>query len=62
MPLIQELQRRNVFKVSAAYLALGWVITQVTATVAPFLRLPEWTVPLVVWVGVIGFPCVVLFS
>jgi len=57
-----ELKRRNVFRASAAYLALGWVVTQVTSTVAPALHLPDWIVPVVVWIGVIGFPFVLVFS
>jgi TolB-like protein/lipoprotein NlpI len=60
--LFAELRRRNVFKAAAAYLALGWVVTQVTSTVAPPLHLPEWIVPVVVWIGVIGFPFVIMFS
>jgi adenylate cyclase len=60
--LIAELKRRNVIRVGAAYLALGWVMAQVTGTVAPALKLPDWTLPLVVWVGVIGFPFVMVFS
>ena len=62
MSLFAELKRRNVFRASAAYLALGWVVTQVTSTVAPALHLPDWIVPVVVWIGVIGFPFVVVFS
>ena len=62
MSLIDELKRRNVFKAGAAYLALGWVVTQVTSTVAPLLHLPEWIAPVVVWIGVIGFPFVIMFS
>jgi len=62
LSLIDELKRRNVFKAGAAYLALGWVVTQVTSTVAPLLHLPEWIGPVVVWIGVIGFPFVILFS
>jgi TolB-like protein/Tfp pilus assembly protein PilF len=62
MNLFVELKRRNVFRASAAYLALGWVVTQVTSTVAPALHLPDWIVPVVVWIGVIGFPFVVIFS
>ncbi|HET7063542.1 MAG TPA: tetratricopeptide repeat protein [Rudaea sp.] len=62
MSLIEELKRRNVFKAGAAYLALGWVVTQVTSTVAPVLHLPEWISPVVIWIGVIGFPFVILFS
>ena len=62
MSLIEELKRRNVFKAGAAYLALGWVVTQVTSTVAPLLHLPESIGPVVVWIGLIGFPFVILFA
>ena len=62
MSLIAELKRRNVFRVSAAYLALGWIVTEVTATVAPMLHLPDWVGPVVLWIGVIAFPFVVMFS
>jgi len=62
MGLFAELKRRNVFRAAAAYVALGWVVTQVTSTVAPALHLPDWIVPVVVWIGVIGFPFLVMFS
>jgi TolB-like protein/cytochrome c-type biogenesis protein CcmH/NrfG len=62
LSLFAELKRRNVIRVSAAYLALGWIVTEVTATVAPMLHLPEWVGPVVLWIGVIGFPFVVMFS
>jgi len=58
----QELKRRNVFKVTAAYLALSWVITQVTGAVVPALHLPDSIPSIVVWLGAIGFPFVILFS
>jgi len=60
--LFSELKRRNVFKAGIAYLALGWVVTQVTSTVAPAFNLPGWIVPVVVWIGVIGFPFLIVFS
>lgn len=62
MSLIAELRRRNVFRVAAAYLALGWIVTQVTATVAPMLGLPPWVGPVVLWIGAIGFPFALLFA
>ncbi len=62
MSLFAELKRRNVFRMGGAYLALGWVVTQVTATVAPTLGMPEWTLKLVVWLGIIGFPLIVAFA
>src|SRR5512135_1102364 len=60
--LFAELKRRNVFKAGAAYLALGWVVVQVTATLVPALNLPSSLVPIVTWIGVIGFPFVIMFS
>jgi serine/threonine-protein kinase len=62
LSLIAELKRRNVFKACAAYLALGWVVIQVTATMAPALNLPPSVVPIVTWIGVAGFPFIVLFA
>ncbi|HSC12448.1 MAG TPA: tetratricopeptide repeat protein [Rhodanobacteraceae bacterium] len=60
--LFAELRRRNVFKAGAAYLALGWVVVQITATLVPVLNLPSSLVPIVTWIGLIGFPFVVTFS
>ena len=62
MSLIAELKRRNVFKTGAAYLALGWVVVQITSTLVPALNLPSSLVPIVTWIGVIGFPFVIMFS
>lgn len=62
MKLIEELKRRNVFRVGAAYVLLGWVVVQVTDTVTPALKLPEWTLGLVTWLGIIGFPFALFFA
>ena len=56
MKLIDELKRRNVFRVGAAYVLLGWIVVQVTDTVSPALNLPDWTLPFVTWMGIVGFP------
>jgi TolB-like protein/lipoprotein NlpI len=60
--LFAELKRRNVFRAAVAYLALGWVVVQVTSTVVPALNLPAAVVPIVTWIGVIGFPFLIVFS
>ena len=62
LSLFAELRRRNVFKAGAAYLALGWIVVQITATLVPALNLPSSLVPIVTWIGVIGFPFVIMFS
>jgi hypothetical protein len=61
LSLFIELKRRNVLRVPAAYLALSWVIAQVTGAVVPALRLPDSIPSIVVWLVFIGFPFVVLF-
>jgi TolB-like protein/tetratricopeptide (TPR) repeat protein len=60
--LFAELKRRNVFRAGIAYLALGWVVVQVTSTVVPALNLPPAVVPIVTWIGVVGFPFLIVFS
>jgi len=62
MSLLAELKRRNVLKVTAAYLALGWLVIEVSTTVTPLLNLPEWLPRVLLWIGIIGFPFVVVFS
>jgi adenylate cyclase len=62
MSFLAELKRRNVIKVSAAYLALGWLVLEVSTTVTPLLNLPEWLPRVLLWIGIIGFPFVVVFS
>ena len=62
MGLFAELKRRNVFRVGAAYVLLAWVVIQVTDTVGPALKLPEWTLTVVTWFGVIGFPFALFFA
>lgn len=62
MPIFEELKRRNVIRVGAAYLLFAWVIIQVTDTVGPALHLPEWTLGLVTWISIIGFPLALFFA
>jgi TolB-like protein len=62
MGLFAELKRRNVFRVGVAYVLLAWVVIQVTDTVGPALNLPEWTLSVVTWFGVIGFPFALFFA
>ena len=59
---IDELKRRNVVRVGAAYLALAWVVIQVTETLVPVLGMPESVILIVFYIGLVGFPCVLLFA
>jgi len=52
----QELKRRNVYKVAAAYAVVGWLLVQIATQVFPFFEIPNWAVRLIVLAIVIGFP------
>ncbi len=60
--LLAELKRRNVYRVAFAYLILGWLVLQITDIVAPALHLPYWTITLVTFLGIIGFPFAMFFT
>jgi TolB-like protein/Tfp pilus assembly protein PilF len=62
MGLLTELKRRNVVRVGIAYVLLAWVVIQATDTVGPALNLPDWTLSVVTWFGIVGFPFVLLFA
>jgi TolB-like protein len=55
-----ELRRRNVFKVVVAYAIVGWLLIEMSATVFPALKLPEWTVTFVTALVLISFPIILI--
>ncbi|MBO6621770.1 MAG: tetratricopeptide repeat protein [Balneola sp.] len=59
---IQELKRRNVFKVAVAYAIAGWLIIQIVATVFPAFEFPGWTTQFVIILVGIGFPLALIFA
>jgi TolB-like protein/Flp pilus assembly protein TadD len=62
MPLAAELRRRNVFRVAAAYLVVGWLLTEVLTTILPALGAPEWSETAVIYVFVLGFVAAVVLA
>ena len=56
MSFLNELKRRDVFRVGIAYLAVSWLILQVTDTVVPILELPAWVMRFILLLLLIGFP------
>ena len=61
MSFFLELKRRNVFRVAAAYLVAGWLVTEVLTTVLPTIGAPDWISRAVVLVFALGFlPTVVV--
>lgn len=60
--LFEELKHRNVFRVGIAYLALAWLVIQITSIAVPALNLPETLNSIVFYLGLIGFPFALLLA
>jgi len=59
---IDELKRRKVFRVTATYSVVAWIIMQIGEVTFPALRLPDWVLTAVVVVLLIGFPVVAIVA
>ncbi|MGB5258101.1 MAG: tetratricopeptide repeat protein [Woeseiaceae bacterium] len=62
MSLVAELRRRHVFRAAAAYLVVGWLLTEVLTTILPTLGAPAWAARTVILVFAFGFFPAVIFS
>jgi len=60
--LISELRRRKVCRAATMYFVAMWVICQIVDIIAPSIGLPQWTLSLVVILGLIGFPLAIVCS
>lgn len=60
MTFFSELKRRNVYRVGALYVVVGWLLLQVTDVVLSILALPAWTGKLVLVLLAIGLPIVLI--
>jgi TolB-like protein len=59
---IDELKRRNVIRVTVAYVIASWILLQVVDVLVPLLTLPAWVGRLVFLFVVIGMVPVLIFS
>jgi len=57
-----ELKRRNVVRVSLAYIVASWLLIQAAGVLEPALLLPEWVDRVVTVFLLIGFPIVIIFA
>ena len=58
----QELQRRKVYRVAAAYVVAAGFIIQIGSAVFPAWELPNWTLRLVIVLLLIGFPVALILA
>ena len=62
MSFVSELRKRKVFQVAIGYLAVAWLLVQVTATILPAFDLPVWALRFVVLLFALGFPIALLMA
>jgi TolB-like protein/Flp pilus assembly protein TadD len=60
--LFDELQRRNVVRVTIGYIVSSWLLIQVADLVLENIGSPKWVIQSIMLVLALGFPVVVFFS
>ena len=58
--LFSELKRRNVFRVTGVYAAVGWLVAQIAALSANSFGAPDWVMKMVIVALLIGIPIVMI--
>ncbi|CAN5324203.1 hypothetical protein BH11PSE14_BH11PSE14_05840 [soil metagenome] len=62
MQLIDELKRRNVVKVGAAYLLVAWLVVQGASIGFPAFDAPPWVLRVFILVLLLGFPIAIVMA
>ena len=62
MSLLEELKRRNVVKVGAAYLLVAWLVVQAASIGFPAFDAPPWALRVFILVLLLGFPIAVMMA
>lgn len=57
-----ELRRRRVVRVGGVYAVVAFIVIQVADLMFARVGLPDWTVTLVVWLAVLGFPVTLVLA
>ena len=62
MSFIDELKRRNVFRVGVAYVIVAWLLLQVADVILDNIEAPAWVFQTVLLLLIIGFPVAIIFA
>jgi len=57
-----ELRRRNVFKVSVAYVIVSWLLVKLVDALLPLLGGSDRVIQILTLLLILGFPVIVLFA
>lgn len=59
---LQELKRRNVFRVAITYAIVAWLLLQIVSVVAPMIEAPAWIGKTVLILLFVGFPIALILA
>ena len=62
MSLFREFKRRNVFRVTAAYLVIGWLVLQVSDVLLDFTGAPEWVGKTIIALLLLGLVLTIILT
>ena len=62
MYVFGELRRRNVLKVSVAYMILSWLLIKLVDSVSPLIGAGDRVMQIFTLLLILGFPVIVLFA
>lgn len=62
MSFIQELKRRNVFRVGIAYTLAAWILLQIVDFATQVIEAPGWILQFSTLIAVLGLPIALIFS
>ncbi|MEO5595983.1 MAG: hypothetical protein ABIQ97_02425, partial [Lysobacteraceae bacterium] len=62
MSLIDELKRRKVFKVGAAYVVVAWLAIQAVSIGFPAFDAPPWVLRVFILISLLGFPVAMVMA
>jgi TolB-like protein/Tfp pilus assembly protein PilF len=62
MSFIEELKRRNVFRVGIAYVVSAWILLQFVDLVLENIQAPDWVMKVFMLALAIGFPLAIFFA
>jgi TolB-like protein/Flp pilus assembly protein TadD len=62
MSFFEELKRRNVFRVSVAYIVAAWVFLQVADLVLDAINAPDWVLQVLLLLAALGFIAAVIVA
>jgi adenylate cyclase len=60
--LFQELKRRKVFRVTAAYAVVAWMLIEIATVILPTFEAPQWVTQSIVLILILGFPIALVLA